>query len=294
MSDQVQISLIDGLLLVERNDGNEALNMISGQSIIIYNDKRPFQVSHLTPDLNVNDRFSKLSREKFSYMSRQMPLTFLLCGAPAVFYLVNIQFETGTTQAVYIPPELIIDQFSQGLETLNQAYLYGGPVFVSTFVERILDIKVPKYCVFEKDDMLKTANAMGGFNVVVDAKAAAHLKINSGVQKLTGDQLAMYLSPAVSGAADASKRQGELLKSIFTGFQNKSISMSLILAEQIIANTQTNFMATEMMEQFSKFNSRSNWTYKELNLPVKLVRRGDKPRFEPVLEQCRVLLNENN
>ena len=142
--------------------------------------------------------------------------------------------------------------------------------------------------------MTLTANAMGGFNVVVDAKAAAHLKINSGVQKLTGDQLAMYLSPAVSGAADASKRQGELLKSIFTGFQNKSISMSLILAEQIIANTQTNFMATEMMEQFSKFNSRSNWTYKELNLPVKLVRRGDKPRFEPVLEQCRVLLNENN
>lgn len=289
-SDRIVINLMDGLLLVERTGGGEAINMISGQSVTIFADGRPFQVTRLTPDVSVNERFAQLSREKVNYLSRQMPLNILFCGTPAVFYFINVNFEQGRYMIINLPGELLIEQFANGISTLDQAFLYGGPVMVATFVERILDTRIPKYIVFDKDDLVKIAGAMGGLKATLDEHAASYLKLSPGSQKLSDQSLLKYLSPVVSGVEDARRRQTEMLRAVFTGLQNKSIIPTLMLADQIIGTTETNFGATEVMDNYSRFNEKSSWTYREAVLPVTSVRRGNRNCLEPQLEKCKTIL----
>lgn len=288
--DQVAINLMDGLLLVERVGGGEAINMISGQSVVIYTDGRPFQVSKLAPDISVNERFSQLSREKVNYMSRQMPLNLLFCSAPAIYYFINIQYGRGACNVVRLPGELLIEQFANGISTLDQAFLYGGPVMVATFVERIVDTRIPKYCVFDKDDIVKVAGAMGGIQAKVDAHAASFLSINQGVQKLSDKTIIRYLSANISGVEDAHRRQSDLLKSIFDDLNAKNLVPTLMLADQIITTIETNFGASEIMDQYSKFSEKKKWDYREIELPGTPVRRNKRNCIEPKLQQCKVLL----
>ncbi|HEX3019516.1 MAG TPA: FecR domain-containing protein [Chitinispirillaceae bacterium] len=289
-SDYIQVNLMDGLILLERSDNSEAINLISGQSVTVYKDGRPFEVTRLSSDLNANDRFSQLNREKINYMSRLMPFNLLFCGTPTVFYVISIQYETSDFHLIRIAPELLIEHFSQGISTISQAYLYGGPVFVSTFLERILDLSIPKYCVFDKNDIIRTAGALGGIQTSIDEKAASILKLSMGPQKLVGKNLMLFLSPSISGVEDCGNRQSRLIESLFNGFRSKTISMSLVLAEQILTNTETNFLPFELMEQYGKFNARSNWKYVEHNLPVRPVKRGEQVCFEPILEKCKEIL----
>ena len=289
-SDRIVINLMDGLLLVERSEGGEAINMISGQSATIFTDGRPFQVTKLTPDVSVNERFAQLSREKVNYLSRQMPLNILFCGIPTVFYFVNINFEAGRYMIVNLPRELLIEQFANGISTLDQAFLYGGPVMVATFVERILDTRIPKYIVFEKEDIIKIAGVAGGLPANVDEHAASYLKLSTGSHRLSNQALVQYMSPIISGVEDARRRQTEMLRAVFTSIQNRSIVPTLLLADQIISTTETNFSASEIMDNYSRFSEKTSWIFREAVLPTNSVRRENRNCLEPQLEKCKTLL----
>lgn len=291
-NDQIQVNLLDGLLLLEHTDNTDAINLISGQSVTIYKDGRPFEVTRLSADLNANSRFSQLNREKINYMSRLMPFNFLFCGTPGIFYVISIQHETNVFHVIRVPSELLIEHFAQGIATLDEAFLYGGPVFANTFLERILEMQIPKYCVFDKSDIMRTTNSLGGIQVLLDSKAASVLNMASGSQKLIGKNLLLFLSPSISGIDDSYYRQSQFFESLFNGFRNKTLTMTLLLAEQILTNTETNLMPFELMEQFSKFNSRNNWKFKEHNLPVQPVKRNNQVRFEPILDKCKILLKQ--
>jgi anionic cell wall polymer biosynthesis LytR-Cps2A-Psr (LCP) family protein len=291
--DRTVVNLMDGLLLVERTTGGEAINMISGQSATIFNDERPFQVTKLTPDVSVNERFAQLSREKVNYLSRQMPLNILFCGTPSVFYFFNINFEAGVANIIHLPGELLIEQFANGIRTLDQAFLYGGPVMVATFVERILDTRIPKYIVFDKSDVLKIGNSLGGLEAEVDQHAASILKIGQGRQKLSDQALLYFLSPVISGVRDAQRRQSEVLKNIFNNLKSKRLVPTILLSDQIISTTETNFGATEIMNHYSKFSERSNWKYQEFTIPVTSVKRDNRTCLDPDLKKSKKLLSTN-
>ncbi|MBN1575282.1 MAG: LCP family protein [Chitinispirillaceae bacterium] len=290
-SDRITINLMDGLLLVERTGGGEAINMISGQSATIFTDERPFQITKLTPDISINEQFAQLSREKVNYLSRQMPLSILFCGTPAVFYFINVYYDRASYTVVHLPGELLIEQFANGISTLDQAFLYGGPVMVATFVERILDTRIPKYIVFDKNDIVKVAGAMGGLQADVDRGAASYLQRAAGKQKLSDQALVRYLSPSISGIEDARRRQSEMLKTLFNGLQSRSLIPTLMLADQIIGSTETNFGATEIMDNYGKFCEKTNWHYRELTIPAAAERRGNRNCLNPKLDQCKILLN---
>ena len=100
------------------------------------------------------------------------------------------------------------------------------------------------------------------------------------------------MSPSIC-VRDCQIRQAQLIKSLFEGFSNKSISLTLLLAEQILTNTETNFLPFEVMEQYAKFNAQSNWKFKEHDIPAYTVKRGYRDCYEPILEKCRELLRTN-
>jgi hypothetical protein len=290
--DEIDISNMDGLLLIERVGSPEAINLISGQSATIFNDGRPFQVTSIGAEANPADRYSLLTKEKASVMMRHMPLNFVFCGVPGVYYFGSVQFERGAILMVNLPAETSVEEFVQGCTTLDQAFLYGGGIFVTTLVEQILDTRIPKFCVLEKEDLIRIAGALGGLKVNVDDKAASLMKLSKGPQKLSSRQLALMLRPNLSGTDDFQSRQASVIKAVFDGLSSKNIVMTSLLAEQIFTNLQTNFSTAEVMDEYNKFTSVQNWTFKHSTLPVKQSARLGSIVWDPVLEDCRKLIRQ--
>jgi len=288
--DEIDIHDMDGLLLVERTTGAEAINMISGQSAVIFRDNRPFQVTQLASEANPTDRFSMLTKEKSNFVMRHMPLNFVFYAVPGVYIFISIQFESGKVHVVHIPGGTSVEEFVQGCSTLDQAFLYGGGVFVSTLIEQIMDARIPRYCVFDKEKVVRVAGAIGGIKVEVDEKAASALKITKGFQTLNSAQIVSFLKPGLSGSEDFEARQTKVIKALLQGLQSKNIVLTALLIQQLIANLETNFTSGEIMDHYSKFIAVKNWTTKEYDLPVKQVTQNGRVRIDPILEECKTLI----
>jgi hypothetical protein len=290
--DLTTVSLTDGLVLVEKNDGSESINLISGQTVTIYNDGRPFQITKLTSDFNTNDIFSQLSKEKINYLSKSMPLNILICGTPSVFYIVNVNYQRSVINAVQVPPQTLIETFAQDIPSLGQAYLYGGPVFVSTFIERILNLKIHRYIVIDKNSLIRISNGIGGINTTIDEKAAAELRKARGLQKLTGPEIIAYLSPS-AGFDECRVRQASLIRNLYDDLRKKTIVPTMLLAEQLLTNTESNFLPSDIMDQYNKFMNKTNWSFREHTFPFTAIKRDNLSYYEPDLTKCKLLFNES-
>jgi hypothetical protein len=292
-NDQVVLNLYNGLLLVERRAGGESTNLISGQSATIYDDSRPFQISKLSPDISVNEEFTQLINNKSDYLLQDVPLNVFFSVTPNIFYLAAINFKKVEITLIRIPESLLIEKFTNNLSTLDQAYLYGGSIFVTTFLERIFDCRVQKYMACSKESIKQISDILGGITVDIDSKAAAYLNISKGSQKLTSTLLSQYLSPSVSGIPDSKVRQSQVLKAIFDGLLNKNVVPTLVTADQIVNSNEANLSAQELFEYFSKFIQRNNWVYKELIIPSRIVNRETRTCFDPIIEDCRRIVNND-
>ncbi len=289
---EVIINVLDGLLLIERPDGSDAMNLITGQSVTIFRDGRPFAVTKLSAEASATDRFNQLAKIKADIIMRHMPFNFLFFSSPAIYILVSVQFDKNTVHVVQLPANTSISFYVQGFTTLQESFLYGGVVFASTLIERIMNTRIQKYAVFDKDDIIRTATSIGGLKVPIDSKASAGLGIKKGTQLLKGQKIISFLNPSLSGYKDSEKRQVAILKGIFEQLQSKNIIVTSLFADQILTNIETNITATETMKHYNNFLSRKNWVFKSHALPIKIVRKENKTIYEPILEESRKLLVE--
>jgi len=82
------------------------------------------------------------------------------------------------------------------MQTFDEAILYGGPSLAASVLERILTIRLTRYAVFTKDNILKTADLLGGVSTSLDDKAAAQMRMSGGAQKLKSADLAKIPFPS--------------------------------------------------------------------------------------------------
>jgi LytR_cpsA_psr family len=290
--DEIDVNAMDGQVLVERANGTEAINLVAGQGAVVFGDGRPFQVSPMSQEMYPTARFSVLTKEKSTAMQRAAPFTFVFCGIPSVYYFGSADYETGTFTVVNFPPDLDVQEFVQGCATLSQAFLYGGGLYVSLIAEQVLDTRVPKQAVLEKNDMIRIAATLGGVTVDVDEKAAAELNVKKGKQKLSGVQVAQFLRPGLSTTVDFKDRQTRVLKALFEGVSSRNIVLTALLSKELVAMVKTNISAAEIMDQYSKFASVQHWTFKQYSLPVKQTYHAGRGSLDPILEECRALLQK--
>jgi hypothetical protein len=287
---QIIINMTDGVMLIERTSNHELINLISGQSAKIFNDNRPIQISKLAPDLSSNDRFSSLFNHQSSNTSQPSNFNLLFCVTPGIYYIISIQFDKAETILLRIPERLLIEQFSQNISTIDKAFLYGGPAFASAFLESIFNARIDKYISADGENIITILNAIGGVTVNVDAKAAAALNLKLGNQNISGSAIRKYLSPAISGVTDSRMRQSQILKSFFEDIQSDKIAMTMLFAKQIVESCETNFITSEIVEQFTKFSNRADWQFKEIVMPTQSIKRNLIIYDEPDLKECRRIL----
>lgn len=287
---EMVINVLDGLLLVERTDGSDAINLITGQSVVIYNDQRPFQVTKISSLMGLTDQFKELTRAKTEMLMKHMPLNFLFCNPPITFFLFSIQFNKGVAHIVHVPHNTSVEFFTQGLTTMQEAFLYGGGVYMSTLVERIMNTRITKYIVLDKGDIIRIGSSIGGIKVVLDEKAASALNKKSGNHKIKGQDLITFLSPSVSGLSDCRVRQFSILKELSNQVKSKDVVLTALLVDQVLTNVETNIAASEVMGYYNNYMSRKNWTFKDYVLPLNEIKKGNKTLMEPDLKKCRELL----
>jgi len=288
--DEINVSTIDGLVLVERLQGQEAINLIAGQTVTIFADGRPFQVKSLAPDISPNDRFAALIKEKTSYMLRGLPFNFVFFGVPGSYYVVNVQYEKGIVNIVNLPPKTSVEEYVQGASTLDEALLQGGPIFASTLVERIMDTRIPKYCLIEKENLVRAAAALGGVTVDVDPVAAGKLQIASGSQKLNNEGLVKFMAPGLSGWEKAQQRQELVLRAIYERMVSKNIVVTSVVAAELVATMETNIAANDAVAEYQKFASTRSWSLHMYHLPTTPVQSGRTIVQQPLVDQARKLL----
>jgi LCP family protein required for cell wall assembly len=283
----------DGVVVVERQRTGEKLNLMAGQRVIAYSDERPFDITRAATDAALPSKFSQLNKKKPETVTKQgqgIPTNILICAFPQTFQLINISFENGKMHAVNIPAETYVGDFASGFSTMGESFLYGGIDFTTSIVERMLNIRINKYAVIEKEDISRVAGAMGGVNIIIDQAAAAVLRLSAGSQKLKDDNLVAFLRPGISGDQDAARRQSEILRALFESFRSKSIVMTGLMADQILSTVESNINAGEMLQYYSKFSTQSSWEYINHPLPSKSLRISGKLFNQPLIDECRKLL----
>jgi anionic cell wall polymer biosynthesis LytR-Cps2A-Psr (LCP) family protein len=243
--------------------------------------------------VNAHERFSPLIREKTTYMVSNMPLTFLFCGLPGIYHIVSVQYQTNKVYIVTVPRNTSVSLFAQGFSTLDQAFLYGGVVFVSTILEQIINTRISNFCIVDKNDIVQIASVIGKVAISVDDKAASALNLSQGTHTLGSEQLAEFLKPSVSGYDDSYARQLLVIRSFFDALRQRNIVLTALLVDQILTYIETNFTGSEVMKHYKNFTQRRNWDLVTMQLPVKKVQTSQGVSLEPEVEKTRTILSGN-
>lgn len=287
---EVRVHNIEGLLLLEGTRSEETLNLIAGQTAVLFSDGRPFQISQTTSDVNPQEQFTALNKQKSEVMANQMPFNFLFMGTADIYLLISIQFQSQTIHVIRIPGNTSVEEFAQGFLTLAQAFLHGGPVFVTTLVEQMMNTKVGDYAVFDMESAVRLISSLGGLPIAVDRKVATHLGINPGEQKLSSQQILRMMNPTIDGYEASQERQIVVLKALFENIRKENIVINSIMAEQIAGNMETSFGPADMVKHYKRFMEKKDWRFIQQKLPTTPIKKGSGLIFAPNLEQARELL----
>jgi hypothetical protein len=282
----------DGLVIVERRQTGERINVMAGQRAIAYSDERPFDIVRVSPDAALPAKFTHLNRKKAETPDVSGPVNILLCAVPEAYRLISIRFNEKKIHIVNIPAKTYVGDFASGFSTMGEAFLFGGSVFASSIAERLFNVRVPKYAIIEKEDISRVAASMGGVTILLDNAAASALRMSSGKHKVKDDELLAFMRPGISGSEDAARRQNEVIKVLFEGFRSKSIVMTMLMADQIMSNVESNMTSGEILGYYQKFSSGSSWELVNHTLPVKNILFDEKMFQQPLLEECRKILAE--
>jgi hypothetical protein len=132
---------------------------------------------------------------------------------------------------------------------------------------------------------------MGGLNTTIDEKAAAELRLTRGRQKLGSNDILTYLSP-FAGIEESRIRQASLIRNLYEDLSKKAFVPTLLLAEQLLTNTESNFIASDIMDQYNKFITKNGWSFNEHTFPATVIKHDNSVFYEPDLMKCKLLLNK--
>ncbi len=138
---------------------------------------------------------------------------------------------------------------------LNAAYSWGGPNLLVDTVELNFRIKIDKYAVVNIAAFEKAVDLVGGVEIELSEKEAAHVKSNCGIitppgkQLLNGAQARAFCQiRKIDNDFVRTGRQREVIIELMKKAKNSDIATLLKLAEQILPLVNTNLTNGEIIQ----------------------------------------------
>jgi hypothetical protein len=294
-TDRISLSCIGGTVHAEKNGNIESVNLQSGQTIVAFADGRPFQLARSAPDLGVAERTMQTARGVPSVTTEtgsgkgklrdkaDQPFTMLICGPPYFFGVACLQPDRGVVCIVQIPSNLHVEEYVQGIETLNQAYNYGGAPLVASLLEPLFEVPLVKYCVFTRAIAGQIANQIGS-GIAIPGNDT----INNG-----SGGLMRYLPTEIPPSEDDQRRIEAVVDAFFDNLKDQKITLTMPMVQELLRSMKTNIDAGELMTWYARFRAETGWTRRNLVLPTIEKREEGRLFNDPDEIRCRQLLNSN-
>jgi hypothetical protein len=286
-TDRMSISCMGGTVHADMNGSAEQINLISGQTVVAFTDGRPLQLSRFAPDIGVAERSAQFvsgrnppGRDTADGGNigdrRNRPLDVVICAPPYFFGLASIQPDKGVVTIVYLPSRLLVNEYMQGVETLGQAYRYGGAAFVASLLEPLFDIPLVKYCVVSRGTAVQCAELLGNGSSVAGSR-----------------QIMKFLSADNQSADEDQGGIEAIFDALFDGLRDRNMALTPSMVSEVLQSMQTNIDAAEFMEVYDRFHSGRGWTRRDVILPA--IEKPDREGalYEPDEVRCRQILKNN-
>lgn len=264
--DQSLVRVSSGFVEVRRLAGNAAVNLVGGQFTAVSSDTTtPLAVRYTTEESPATKDTRKIfEKEKQNFLAKNRTHKILYVGNPNFFLFLNIDPAAKTISLSRLSGEYNIADIVDGFDRLNQAFLFGGAQFTVSICERVFKTKLDNYLVQDVEDVRLTLSKIGNVSVPVDPKAAQYLALGAGLNSLDPDHAVKFMSPAISGLADAALRQNLLLEAIFKQLNDRKLQLSPIFVEAILQGGNSDLDAKEVMEIYKTFSLSTDWVFKIL------------------------------
>lgn len=137
---------------------------------------------------------------------------------------------------------------------LNAAYSWGGPNLLVDTIELNFRVKIDKYVVVDFAAFEKAVDLLGGVEIELTEKEAAHVKSNSGVptaagkQLLNGAQTRGYCQiRKIDNDFARTARQRKVINVLLQKAKKMDLSTMLAIADEILPMVNTNLTNSEIM-----------------------------------------------
>ncbi len=294
-TDRISLSCIGGTVHAEMNGSAESVNLQSGQTVIAFADGRPFQLSRSAPDLGVAERSlqaapggSPAPRDTAARNGKirdktDQPFTVLICGPPYFFGVVSFQPDRGVVYIVQIPSNLHVEEYVQGVETLNQAYNYGGAPLVASLLEPLFEVHLVKYAVITRATAGQLVHQIGAV-IAISGNDSSHMG---------SSDLMRYLPTGNPSSDDDQRRVEAVMDALFDGLHDQKITLTMPMVQGLLSSMNTNIDAGELMACCARFRTGTGLTRRNLILPTIEKQKEGKYFNDPDEIRCRQILNGN-
>lgn len=137
---------------------------------------------------------------------------------------------------------------------LNAAYSWGGPNLLIDTIEQNFRVKIDKYVVVDFSAFEKAVDLLGGVELTLSEKEAAHVKANSGIptpagtQHLNGAQARAYCQIRyIDNDFVRTARQRRVIELLLQKARHMDLSTMLAIADQILPMVNTNLTNSEIL-----------------------------------------------
>lgn len=137
---------------------------------------------------------------------------------------------------------------------LNAAYSWGGPNLLVDTIEMNFRVKIDKYVVVDFAAFEKAVDLLGGVEIELSEKEAAHVKSNSGIptapgkQLLNGAQTRGYCQiRKIDNDFARTGRQRKVINVLLQKAKHMDLSTMLAIADEILPMVNTNLSNSEIL-----------------------------------------------
>lgn len=137
---------------------------------------------------------------------------------------------------------------------LNAAYSWGGPNLLVDTIEMNFRVKIDKYVVVDFAAFEKAVDLLGGVEIELSEKEAAHVKANSGyptgsgLQLLNGAQTRGYCQiRKIDNDFARTARQRKVINVLLQKAKHMDLSTMLAIADEILPMVNTNLSNSQIL-----------------------------------------------